>query len=202
MAESPENGGGNNAAPRPRMRSLYEETVFPVLRREFGYSNPMQVPRPDKVVVNIGIGEALDDRNALDAALGDLTTITGQRPVIQRARKSISNFRLREGMQVGLTVTLRGARMWDFLDRLVNLALPRVRDFRGVSRRSFDGRGNYSLGIREQVIFPEIDYNRIDRLRGLQVNVVTTAATDEEGRRLLELLGMPFERLDQVGAAA
>lgn len=200
--ESPENGGGNNAAPRPRMRSLYEETVFPVLRREFGYSNPMQVPRPDKVVVNIGIGEALDDRNALDAAMGDLTTITGQRPVIQRARKSISNFRLREGMQVGLTVTLRGARMWDFLDRLLNLALPRVRDFRGVSRRSFDGRGNYSLGIREQVIFPEIDYNLIDRLRGLQVNVVTTAATDEEGRRLLELLGMPFERLDQVGAAA
>lgn len=184
------------------MRSFYEETVFPALRREFGYPNPMQVPRPDKVVVNIGIGEALDDRNALDAALGDLTTITGQRPVIQRARKSISNFRLREGMQVGLTVTLRGARMWDFLDRLVNLALPRVRDFRGVSRRSFDGRGNYSLGIREQVIFPEIDYNRIDRLRGLQVNVVTTAATDEEGRRLLELLGMPFERLDQVGTAA
>lgn len=185
-------------AVEPRLKTLYRDEVTPGLLREFGYTNPMQVPKPTKIVLNIGIGEAIDNRNALDAALGDLTTIAGQRPIIQRARKSISNFKLREGMQVGITVTLRAQRMWDFLDRLVNLTLPRVRDFHGISRRSFDGRGNYSLGIVEQIVFPEIDYNLIDRLRGLQVNIVTSAKTDEEGRRLLELLGMPFERIEDA----
>ncbi len=185
-------------AVEPRLKSTYREEAAPGMLREFGYSNPMQIPKPAKVVLNIGIGEAIDDRNALDAALGDLTTISGQRPIIQRARKSISNFKLREGMQVGLTVTLRGQRMWEFLDRLINLTLPRVRDFHGISRRSFDGRGNYSLGLAEQIVFPEIDYNSIDRLRGLQVNIVTTANTDEEGRRMLELLGMPFARIEDA----
>ena len=181
-------------AEQPRLKIKYREQVAADMQTEFGYSNPMQTPKPLKIVVNIGIGEALDNRNALDAALGDVTTITGQKPVVQRARQSISNFKLREGMQVGITVTMRGQRMWDFLDRLIILTLPRVRDFHGLSRLSFDVRGNYSLGIREQIVFPEIDYNEIDRLRGLQVNIVTSANTDEEGRRMLELLGMPFER--------
>ena len=185
-------------AGQSRIKVKFRDEVTPVLLQEFGYTNPMQVPKPTKIVLNIGIGEALDNRNALDAAVGDLTTISGQRPIIQRARKSISNFKLREGMQVGITVTMRAQRMWDFLDRLVNLTLPRVRDFHGISRRSFDGRGNYSLGISEQIVFPEIDYNLIDRLRGLQVNIVTSANTDEEGRRMLELLGMPFERIEDA----
>jgi len=185
-------------AGQSRLKVKFRDEVTPVLLQEFGYTNPMQVPKPTKIVLNIGIGEALDNRNALDAAVGDLTTISGQRPIIQRARKSISNFKLREGMQVGITVTMRAQRMWDFLDRLVNLTLPRVRDFHGISRRSFDGRGNYSLGISEQIVFPEIDYNLIDRLRGLQVNIVTSANTDEEGRRMLELLGMPFERIEDA----
>jgi large subunit ribosomal protein L5 len=185
-------------ATEPRLKVTYREDVAPAMLTEFGYSNPMQTPKPTKVVLNIGIGESLDDRNALDAALGDLTNIAGQKPVIQRAKKSISNFKLREGMQVGLTVTLRGQRMWDFLDRLINLTLPRVRDFHGISRRSFDGRGNYSLGFREQIAFPEIDYNSIDKLRGLQVTVVTSAGTDTEGLRMLEMLGMPFERVEEA----
>ena len=185
-------------AGQSRLKVKFRDEVTPVLLQEFGYTNPMQVPKPTKIVLNIGIGEALDNRNALDAGGGDLTTISGQRPIIQRARKSISNFKLREGMQVGITVTMRAQRMWDFLDRLVNLTLPRVRDFHGISRRSFDGRGNYSLGISEQIVFPEIDYNLIDRLRGLQVNIVTSANTDEEGRRMLELLGMPFERIEDA----
>ena len=185
-------------AGQSRLKVKFRDEVAPVLLQEFGYTNPMQVPKPTKIVLNIGIGEALDNRNALDAAVGDLTTISGQRPIIQRARKSISNFKLREGMQVGITVTMRAQRMWDFLDRLVNLTLPRVRDFHGISRRSFDGRGNYSLGISEQIVFPEIDYNLIDRLRGLQVNIVTSANSDEEGRRMLELLGMPFERIEDA----
>ena len=185
-------------AGQSRLKVKFRDEVTPVLLQEFGYTNPMQVPKPTKIVLNIGIGEALDNRNALDAAVGDLTTISGQRPIIQRARKSISNFKLREGMQVGITVTMRAQRMWDFLDRLVNLTLPRVRDFHGISRRSFDGRGNYSLGISEQIVFPEIDYNLIDRLRGLQVNIVTSANTDEEGRRMLEILGMPFERIEDT----
>ena len=182
------------APPVPRLLARYREDVVPVLRREFGYSNPLQVPTLQKVVVNIGLGEALENSNAIEASTRDLATITGQKPIVNLARKSIANFKLREGMAVGASVTLRSHRMWQFYDRLVNIALPRVRDFRGVSRNSFDGRGNYSLGLSEQVVFPEIDYNQIDRLRGLQVAIVTTALTDEEGRRLLDLLGMPFVR--------
>ena len=193
MAEaSSETQSATSALPRLLVR--YREEVAPVLRREFGYSNPLQVPTLKKVVVNIGLGEALENSNAIESSTNDLATITGQKPVVNLARKSIANFKLREGMAVGASVTLRAHRMWQFYDRLVNIALPRVRDFRGVSRNSFDGRGNYSLGLSEQVVFPEIDYNTIDRLRGLQVAIVTTALTDEEGRRLLDLLGMPFVR--------
>jgi large subunit ribosomal protein L5 len=162
----------------------------------------MQAPRTDKVVLNIGLGEALTNSGAIDAAVGDLATITGQRPVVTRARKSIANFKLRDGNRIGVMATLRGDRMWDFLDRLLNAALPCVRDFHGVSRESFDGRGNYTLGLTEQVVFPEIDYNRVDKLRGLQVTVVTTSRTDEEARRLLELLGMPFARAAEFAATA
>ena len=178
----------------PRLLTRYRDEVVPVLRREFGYTNPFQVPSLSKIVVNIGLGEALENSNAIDSSTRDLATITGQKPIVNLARKSVANFKLREGMAVGASVTLRSYRMWQFYDRLVNIALPRVRDFRGVSRNSFDGRGNYSLGLSEQVVFPEIDYNQIDRLRGLQITVVTTARTDEEGRRLLDLLGMPFVR--------
>ena len=162
--------------------------------REFGYANAMQVPRVDRVVVNIGLGEATQNAKALDAASEDLSTITGQKPVITRAKRSIANFKIREGNPIGLMVTVRGDRMWEFLDRLLNAALPRIRDFRGVSPKAFDGRGNFSLGIREQLIFPEIEYDKVDRVRGLQVNIITTARSDEEGTRLLELLGMPFSR--------
>ena len=188
MAET----NGSATMTLPRLLSRYRSEVVPVLEREFGYTNPLQLPSLDKIIVNIGLGEAIDNSNAIDAATDDLATITGQKPIVNRATKSIANFKLREGMPVGASVTLRSHRMWQFYDRLVNVALPRVRDFRGTSRNSFDGNGNYSLGLTEQVVFPEIDYNQIDRLRGLQVVIVTTARTDEEGRRLLELLGMPF----------
>ena len=164
---------------------------------EFGYKNVMQAPRVEKVTLNIGVGEAVQNAKALDAASSDIATITGQQPVITRAKKSIANFKLREGMPIGVMVTLRGAMMWEFLDRLLNAALPRIRDFQGVSPNSFDGRGNYSLGIREQVIFPEIEYDKIDRIRGMQITVCTSARTDEEGQRLLELLGMPFAKRGQ-----
>lgn len=174
------------------LRRRYREEVVPVLINEFGYENPMQVPRLSKIVVNIGMGEALQNAKALDAAVGDLASITGQRPIITRARRSIAQFRLRTGNPIGAKVTLRGQRMWDFLERLTRVALPRLRDFRGVPSRSFDGRGNYSLGLTEQLAFPEIDYDKIDRLRGLEVSIVTTAKTDEESKRLLQLLGMPF----------
>jgi large subunit ribosomal protein L5 len=174
------------------LRQRYREEVVPALTREFGYGNPMEVPRLSKIVVNIGLGEALTNAKALDAAVGDLATITGQRPIITRARRSIAQFRLRTGNPIGAKVTLRGQRMWDFLERMTRLALPRIRDFRGVPEKSFDGRGNYSLGLREQLAFPEIDYDKIDRLRGLEVSIVTTARTDEESKRLLQLLGMPF----------
>jgi len=187
---------------RPRLEQRYLDEVAPVLIREFGYTNPMQAPRADKVVLNIGLGEALTNSGAIDAAVKDLATITGQRPVVTRARKSIANFKLRDGNRIGVMVTLRGDRMWDFLDRLLNAALPRVRDFHGIPRDSFDGRGNYTLGLGEQVVFPEIDYNRVDKLRGLQVTVVTTARTDEEARRLLELLGTPFARAAEFAATA
>jgi large subunit ribosomal protein L5 len=174
-----------------RLREKYDSQVATALREQYQYQNVMQVPKLTKVVVNIGMGEALTDANALDRAAEDVATITGQKPVITRAKKSIANFRLREGMPIGVMVTLRGRRMYEFYDRLVNAALPRIRDFRGCPTKAFDGRGNYSLGVREQLIFPEIDYDRIDRIRGMQININTSARNDEEGKRLLELLGMP-----------
>jgi large subunit ribosomal protein L5 len=175
------------------LRRRYADEVVPAMQREFGYPNPMQIPRVEKVVVNIGLGEAIANAKALDAAVGDLTTITGQKPIVTRAKRSIAQFRLRTGMPIGAKVTLRGQRMYDFLERTMALALPRIRDFRGIPTRSFDGRGNFSLGLREQLVYPEIDYDRIDRLRGLEISIVTTAKTDEEGRKLLELMGMPFQ---------
>ncbi len=176
----------------PRLMERYREEVLPAMMKEFDYSNAMQVPEVSKVVVNVGVGEALDNAKALDFVVQDIVTITGQRPVITRAKTSIANFKLREGRSIGVKVTLRGERMWSFLDRMVNLALPRRRDFRGVSPDSFDGRGNFSLGFQEQLVFPEVDYDKIDKIRGFEVTVVTTAKTDEEGYRLLALLGMPF----------
>ncbi|MEK7216152.1 MAG: 50S ribosomal protein L5 [Chloroflexota bacterium] len=178
----------------PRLKERYRQEIAPVMMQEFNYTNIMQVPRIQKVVVNIGLGEALTNAKALEGAAVDLTAIVGQHPVITRAKRSIAQFRVREGMAIGMMVTLRQVRMWDFLDRLMNAALPRIRDFRGVSGEGFDGRGNYNLGLREQINFPEIEYDKVDRIRGLQVTVVMTARTDEEGRRLLELLGMPFEK--------
>jgi large subunit ribosomal protein L5 len=175
------------------LRQRYQDDVVPALRREFGYANVMEIPRLEKVVVNIGLGEAIANAKALDAAVDDLATITGQKPIVTRAKRSIAQFRLRTGMPIGAKVTLRGQRMYDFLERTLALALPRIRDFRGIPTRSFDGRGNFSLGLREQLVYPEIDYDRIDRLRGLEISIVTTAKTDEEGRKLLELLGMPFQ---------
>ncbi|MFN3761625.1 MAG: 50S ribosomal protein L5 [Anaerolineae bacterium] len=177
-----------------RLQALYREQVRPTLMREFGYRNIMEVPRLQKIVINIGMGEALDNPKSLDFAVQDLATITGQRPVITKARKSVAGFKLRAGRAIGVKVTLRGERMWAFLDRLCNVALPRQRDFRGVSPSAFDGRGNYTLGLREQLIFPEINYDKIDKIRGMEITIVTTAKTDEEARRLLELLGMPFRR--------
>jgi len=177
---------------KPILQSRYREEVTPQLMQEFNYDNVMQVPRITKVVVNIGVGEALDDNKALDGAVEDLRIITGQQPIITKARKSIAAFKLREGRAIGAKVTLRGERMWALLDRLINIALPRVRDFRGVSPDTFDGRGNYTIGLREQLVFPEIQYDKIDKVRGMEITVVTTAETDEEGRRLLKLLGMPF----------
>jgi len=174
------------------LQERYQAEVVPALQRQFGYDNPMQVPRLSKIVVNIGLGEALQNAKAIDAAVGDLTLITGQKPIITRAKRSIAQFRLRTGNAIGAKVTLRGERMWDFLERLTRVALPRIRDFRGVPSKSFDGRGNYSLGFREQLAFPEIDYDKVDRLRGLEISIVTTAQTDEESKHLLELLGMPF----------
>jgi len=178
----------------PRLRKKYEEEVRPALQEEFGYTNPMAVPGLHKIVVNMGIGEASRDPKLLDEAIEELTQITGQKPVVRRARKSISNFKLREGMPVGVSVTLRAARMWEFLDRLVNLALPRVRDFRGVSKKAFDGRGNYTLGIRDQLVFPEVNYAKVQRAIGMNVTIVTAAKTDAEARSLLAKLGMPFAR--------
>jgi large subunit ribosomal protein L5 len=177
-----------------RLRDAYRKEIIPILMEDFSYRNVMEVPRLVKVVVNIGLGEALQDAKALDGATRDLATITGQRPIITRARKSIAAFKLREGMAIGAKVTLRGRRMYDFVDRLVNVALARQRDFRGVSRDSFDGRGNYTLGLEEQLAWPEIDYDSIDKVRGMEITIVTTAKTDEEARRLLALLGMPFAR--------
>jgi large subunit ribosomal protein L5 len=175
-----------------QLKDRYLAEAVPGLLKQFGYVNGMQVPRIEKIVVNIGLGEALQNAKAVDAAVGDLQIITGQKPIVTRARRSIAQFRVRTGNPIGVKVTLRGERMWDFLERLTRIALPRIRDFRGIPGRSFDGRGNYSLGFREQLAFPEIDYDKVDRLRGLEISIVTTAKTDEESKRLLELLGMPF----------
>jgi large subunit ribosomal protein L5 len=177
-----------------RLKEKYRKEVVPALQKEFNYKNPMQVPALHKVVVNIGMGEAIQNAKAMDAAVSDLASITGQRPVITRAKRSVAAFKLREGMQIGCMVTLRGARMYYFLDKLMNVALPRLRDFQGVSPEAFDGRGNYTLGLREQLVFPEIDYDKVDKVRGMEVSIVTTARTDEEGRRLLKLMGMPFKK--------
>ncbi len=175
-----------------RLKQFYREKAVPAMQQEYGYKNPMQIPRITKIVVNMGVGEAAQNVKLLDGALADMAAITGQKPVVTRARKSIANFKLRDGMPVGCRVTLRGDRMWEFLDRLVNIALPRIRDFKGVSPKSFDGRGNYTLGIKEQIIFPEIDYDKVDRIRGMDITICTTANTDDEGRALLKQFGMPF----------
>jgi large subunit ribosomal protein L5 len=193
VAKAPTNGGAYRKPEYAGLRQRYHDEIVPAMQREFTYANPMQIPRVEKIVVNIGLGEAIANAKALDAAVGDLTTITGQKPIVTRAKRSIAQFRLRTGMPIGAKVTLRGQRMYDFLERTMALALPRIRDFRGIPTRSFDGRGNFSLGLREQLVYPEIDYDKIDRLRGLEISIVTTAKTDEEGRKLLELLGMPFQ---------
>lgn len=179
---------------KPNVRRLYEEKAIPEMMKKFGYKNVMQVPRFEKIVVNMGVGEAQTDAKILDAAVKDMTTITGQAPVVSRARKSIAGFKLREGVPVGCFVTLRGERMWEFFDRLINVAVPRIRDFRGLSQKSFDGRGNYSFGVKEQIIFPEIDYDKILKVLGMDITIVTSAGTDEEARELITLLGMPLRQ--------
>jgi large subunit ribosomal protein L5 len=176
-----------------RLRERYKQEIVPALMREFSYSNVMQVPALSKVVLNIGMGEATSNPKALDAAVKDLTTIAGQKPVVKRSKKSIANFKLRAGMPVGIMVTLRGVRMYQFVEKLVTVSLPRQRDFQGVSGDAFDGRGNYTLGLKEQLIFPEIEYDKVDKVRGLEISIVTTARTDQEGKRLLKLIGMPFK---------
>ena len=178
----------------PNLKKLYQDEVAPALMQKFGYKSTMQIPRLDKIVVNVGCSEARENAKVLDAVVSDLTAITGQKAVITKAKKSVANFKLREGMPIGAKVTLRGNKMWEFLDRLFNVALPRVRDFRGISADSFDGRGNYALGIKEQLIFPEIEYDKIDKIRGMDIIIVTTAHTDEEARSLLEQVGAPFAR--------
>jgi len=178
----------------PRLRELFDKEVVPKMMKEFGYKNKMQVPRLHKIVVNMGLGEALQNPKIIDSSSKEIAAITGQRPVVTRSRKSIANFKLREGLPIGCMVTLRKERMYEFLDRLINVAIPRVRDFRGISRRSFDGKGNFTMGVREQIIFPEIDYDKIEKIKGLNVSIITTANTDEEGRALLTHLGMPFRR--------
>jgi large subunit ribosomal protein L5 len=175
-----------------RLKDQYQQEVVPRLMKEAGYSNVMQVPRVEKIILNIGVGEAVTNPKVLEGAVSDLTQIAAQKPMVRRARKSISNFKLRQGMPIGCSTTLRGERMWEFLDRLTSVAFPRVRDFRGISNKSFDGRGNYTVGIKEQIIFPEIDYDKIDKIRGLNITIVTTARTDEEGLRLLTMLNLPF----------
>jgi large subunit ribosomal protein L5 len=192
----------SQAAPPPRLRERYEQEVAPALTRKFGYSSPMQLPRLQKIVLNMGTGEAKQNAKMLEAAQEQLATIAGQQPSVRRARKSIASFKVREGMPVGLSVTLRRARMWEFLDRLTSIAVPRIRDFRGLNPRSFDGRGNYSMGVREQLIFPEIDYDSIDEVRGLDVTIATSAQTDAEAFELLLGLGMPFAQEGRPGAAA
>ncbi len=186
----------------PRLKERYREEVLARLQGELGLANPMQVPRLEKVVVNMGIGDSLKDGRMLEAAVDDLMTITGQRPVVTKARKSIAGFKVREGMQIGAKVTLRGDRMWEFIDRLISTAIPRIRDFRGLSTKSFDGHGNYTMGLTEQLIFPEIDYDKVVKVRGMDITVVTTAGDDERGKALLAALGFPFEGMPAVSAAA
>jgi large subunit ribosomal protein L5 len=178
----------------PRLKERYKGEFAPEMMKQFGYSNVMQVPRVQKVTLNIGLGEAKENARAVETATADVATISGQKPVVTRAKKAIANFKIRENMPIGVAVTLRGDRMYEFLDRLINAALPRIRDFHGVSTKAFDGRGNFALGVREQLIFPEIDYDKVDKIRGMQINIITTAKNDEEGRRLLELMGMPFSK--------
>ncbi len=180
--------------PMPRMQERYRNEIVPALMKEFGYDNVMMVPRITKISVNIGLGEAIQNSKAIDAATGDLVLVTGQKPVVTKARLSIAVYKLREGMPIGVMVTLRGRRMWDFLDRLINIVLPRQRDFQGVSTDALDGRGNYSLGLREQLVFPEINYDKVDKIRGMEITIVTTARSDEEARRMLALMNMPFKR--------
>jgi len=179
------------------LKTKYEQEVIPALQKQFNYSNLMMIPKLEKIVVNVGLGEAVQNAKAVDAAVADIAAITGQRPVVTRAKKSIASFKIRTGMPIGCKVTLRGELMWDFLDKLVNVALPRVRDFRGVSPKAFDGRGNYALGLKEQLIFPEIDYDKVDKIRGMDIIIVTTARTDEEAKALLKGLGMPFSDKQQ-----
>ncbi|MGI8848329.1 MAG: 50S ribosomal protein L5 [Candidatus Dormibacteria bacterium] len=181
----------------PRLRQRYQDDVIPALVREFRYRNAMQVPRLEKIVVNIGLGEAIQNGRAIDAAVNDVKTITGQAPVVIRARKSVAAFKLRAGMPIGVKVTLRGARMWEFFDKVISVALPRIRDFRGIDPKAFDGHGNYTLGLKEQLVFPEIDFDRIDKPRGMEICIVTSAVTDDEGRALLTQLGMPFRKPDK-----
>lgn len=175
-----------------RLKEKYKTEVAPAMMQKFGYKNVMEIPKVEKVIINMGVGEAVGNPKALDAAVGDLTTIAGQKPVVTRAKKSIAAFKIRQGMAIGTKVTLRGERMYHFLDKLLNISLPRVRDFRGISPRAFDGRGNYTLGVKEQLIFPEIEYDKVDKIRGMDIVIVTTAKTDEEARELLKLMGMPF----------
>jgi large subunit ribosomal protein L5 len=175
-----------------RLRTKYKEDVVPAMIKEFGYKNPMQVPKLNKITINVGLGEATQNAKAIDSAVIDITAITGQKPVVTKSKKAIANFKLRENIPIGVMVTLRGERMYEFLDRLISIALPRVRDFRGVSPKGFDGRGNFTLGLRDQLLFPEIDYMKVDKARGMNVSVVTSARTDEEARKLLQLMGMPF----------
>ena len=186
----------------PRLKVWYRQEVVPRLMRELGLRNPMQVPRLEKVVINMGVGDALKDARLLDAAVEDLATITGQRPIVTKARRSVAGFKIRQGMAIGVKVTLRGDRMWEFLDRLITIAIPRIRDFRGLDPRAFDGHGNYTLGLTEQLIFPEIDYDKVVKVRGMDVTIVTTAETDEEGRALLVALGFPFEGIPVVATAS
>ena len=178
----------------PRLKEIYRNKVVPELMKEFGYKNIMQVPKLEKIVINMGLGEAVRDIKVIDSAMKDLSAITGQKPVVTRAKKSIASFKLRAGMPIGCKVTLRGARMYEFLDRLINFAMPRIRDFKGVSDKGFDGKGNYTLGIKEQIIFPEVDYDKVDKIRGMNITINTTAKTDEEGKALLKQLGMPFKK--------
>lgn len=194
----PKEGGKGPAKPRvrvpPRLLERYRKEIVPAMVREFKYENIMRAPQLRKVIINVGVGEALTNAKALDGAVKDITAIAGQKPIVRRAKKSIATFKLREGNPIGIKVTLRGDRMYSFLDRLVNIALPRTRDFRGVSRDAFDGRGNYTLGLREQLIWPEIDYDSIDKIRGMEITIVTSATNDEEARRMLQLMGMPFRQ--------